>query len=713
MKVIVFLLLLLWAGGGALAQSPDIFLSPFMKESPKLDGKIGKAEWFDAASYTGLIRVYPEPKGEHIKEKVQYFLGHTSTHLWIAFRIYRNTTPRTSTSGTGQNSSRVWQDDAVEIMLDVKDARKNGINLAMNAKSDYADFKIYPPLKDKWNLKWDFRATQNDLGWEGELAIPWKKLETSEPKEGELWRFDFILNRKTPSLLVARAGDHPKGKWTSMELRPYLRFSKKGSVPHITRKGELWRMEAVNPSGSRVKAELETKLYLRKTPGSFREERFEKSFPENLKKRFALYAEKKRSITLAPFRKAVLAIDKETVPGSFLQKLEMKDEKGNILYSQLLPFTRKPPLFLHIIHAFLEGRRSSIEASFPLLAKKAAEGKLVCTLSVNGKVLLKKEERVTSSHGTAILPHPRGLKAGTKLKITAGLFDKKGNLLAEETGEAVVPPAPAWQKEAPSISFEDVPYPWTKLTLAGKELSMSLRTYRFGDHVLPRSIKAAGQELFSAPPVLEGILEDGRKVLLDFPGRIRSCNGKTMEASGKKRMEGIFFQYGSKTDFDGFMWNDISLVCGGKSFRDLKLVFRFPRERILYFGHSYKGTAPFRTSDYGNWGALPGKGLSLPFVYCLWLGDKERGFTLALESDQYWNTSQKNGAVTVKNKGRETELTIHFLKGNKKQRKNLAFSFGFQATPVKPYTPRNHTDGIFTLNVTYQGKDPKGLATWK
>ena len=41
-------------------------------------------------------------------------------------------------------------------------------------------------IKDKWNLKWDYRASLTALGWEGEIAIPWKKLETTEPEEGEL-----------------------------------------------------------------------------------------------------------------------------------------------------------------------------------------------------------------------------------------------------------------------------------------------------------------------------------------------------------------------------------------------------------------------------------------------------------------------------------------------------------------------------------------------
>lgn len=699
--------------GAGFAQSPDILPCPFMGESPKLDGKIGKAEWFDAASFTGVIRLYPEPKGEYIREKIQYFLGHTSTHLWIGFRVYRNTRPRTSTPGGGQNSSRVWQDDAVEIMLDVKNAQKNALNLALNAKSDYADFKISPPLKDKWNLKWDYRASLTALGWEGEIAIPWKKLETTEPEEGELWRFDLILNRKTPAQLIARVGDHPKGKWTSMEFRPFLRFTKKGAVPHIAREGDLWRIEAVNPAGKQVKAELETTLFRRKVPGAFRLERFEKDFPQILQKKSSLYAEKKRNVKIAPFRKAVLTIDKEIEPGHYLQELKVRDEKGTILYSQQFPFFKEPPLFCHVIHAFLEGKKSSIEADFPLLAKKAENGKITFTLSVNGKICLKKEKKVTSSHAVMVLPHPANLKAGAEIRITTRLFDPKGKLLAENRSDAAIPPAPAWLKEVPSISCSKVPYPWEELRFSRNTLSMSKRSYHFAGHTLPRKIRAAGKELFAAPPVLEGVLENGKKILLDFPGRFLSCNGKNAIFSGEKQLEGIQFRYSSKTEFDGFIWNDLSLDCAGKTFRELKLVFRFPKERILYFGHSYKGTAPFRTSDYGNWGQLPGKGLSLPFVYCLWLGDQERGITLALESDQYWNSSQKNGAITVKNKGKVTELVIHFLKNNQKKKEKLAFSFGLHPTPVKPYNHRNHTDGIFTLDVAFQKKDPRGLAAWK
>ena len=714
MKHLFFILIIVLLGTNLLfCQTPDILLCPFMETSPVLDGKIGKAEWFDGASFSGVIRVYPEPKGEHIKENIQYFLGHTSTHLWIAFRVYRDTRPRSTTSGRMENTSRVWQDDAIEIMLDVKGTQKNGINIAMNAKSDYADFKIYPPLKDKWNTKWDYRASSTSLGWEGELAIPWEKLETKVPLDGELWKFDLILNRKTPAVLVGRVGDHPRGKWTSMELRPFLRFSRNTAVPHVEREQEVWQLEAVNPSGKLVETCLTTQLYLRKVPGTFREERWEKSFQETLKKKGILCAEKSKNIRLAPFRKTMFAIDKDIAPGRYMQKLEMRDKKGNILYSQYLPFSKEPPVSLHTVHAFLEGNSSSVEASFPLMGKKAENGKMLFTFAVNGKELLKEEKKICSSYASTLFPHPQKLKTGDKVSITTVLYDAKGKILAGNRNDIVVPEFPEWQKNVPEITGSKVPYPWKKLQLSGKALSMSLRTYQFGGSILPRQIIANGKELFSAPPVLEAVLDNGKKTVLDFPGKILSCDGVNAKAAGQKNDSGIVFKYDSTTAFDGFVWNTLSLDLGKHTLRDLKMVFRFPKERGIYFGHTYKGSAPFRTTDYGNWGQIPENGLQLPFVYGLWLGDKDRGFTLALESDEFWNTSGKNGAVQIETEGNETLLSIHFLKGNTKKKENPVYSFGFQATPVRPYMVRNHTDGIFTINAVYQNNDPKGLEAWK
>ena len=107
-------------------------------------------------------------------------------------------------------------------------------------------------------------------------------------------------------------------------------------------------------------------------------------------------------------------------------------------------------------------------------------------------------------------------------------------------------------------------------------------------------------------------------------------------------------------------------------------------------------------ANYGglsNSGSLPEGGLALPFRPHLWIGNEEAGLSFYAESDQFWQCADPNRVLTVEKTESAAALRICLLDGMPEAwvgrgfddwgnaLEPVRFSFGLQASPVKPYRP--------------------------
>lgn len=90
-----------------------------------------------------------------------------------------------------------------------------------------------------------------------------------------------------------------------------------------------------------------------------------------------------------------------------------------------------------------------------------------------------------------------------------------------------------------------------------------------------------------------------------------------------------------------------------------------------------------------NAGEVGPKGFTLPFVHHLWLGDDDRGLQVFAESDQPLAPADPESVVTVIPRGAVTCLKLNLLTGHRLSG-TWEWSFGFMATPVKPYPGDRH-----------------------
>lgn len=146
---------------------------------------------------------------------------------------------------------------------------------------------------------------------------------------------------------------------------------------------------------------------------------------------------------------------------------------------------------------------------------------------------------------------------------------------------------------------------------------------------------------------------------------------------------------------EGLRWDKFTLLDAKDTWPKLDgLTLEIPVDPTLAELFHFWPFASF--GDLANSGAVPEDGMKLPFKPMIWLGKEEAGIAFYTETDENWQPADKNETLTVEVKENETVLKVHLLDSapalweKQKAEKRypfmpLRFSFGLQATPVKPY----------------------------
>ncbi|MBI5092871.1 MAG: hypothetical protein HZB26_10570, partial [Candidatus Hydrogenedentes bacterium] len=100
-----------------------------------------------------------------------------------------------------------------------------------------------------------------------------------------------------------------------------------------------------------------------------------------------------------------------------------------------------------------------------------------------------------------------------------------------------------------------------------------------------------------------------------------------------------------------------------------------------------------------NAGAVKPEGMTLPFVFSLWLGDDDRGLQFFSESDEAWAPADPQSSISIVPGKGATLLKMNAL-SNYTLDKPWKWTFGFIATPVRKY-PNEYYRAHFCLEGGY------------
>ncbi|HIE52536.1 MAG TPA: LamG domain-containing protein [Armatimonadetes bacterium] len=308
-------------------------------------------------------------------------------------------------------------------------------------------------------------------------------------------------------------------------------------------------------------------------------------------------------------------------------------------------------------------------------------------------------QRLKARQAQALLSYSE-LPQGT-YQVRINLQDKATGRTDETIVRLVSPGPPVWRGNRIGCPTTPPP-PWSPVEARSKGVQVWGRRYELGALGLPVQIESAGVELLAAPIKLRCQV-DGR------PVQWRSASasplrGNTVQVQGEGSAVSELgtLRWQVTAEFDGLLRYDLTLEPRpGVAVEALELVFplRASEVSLHYLAVGYPvGELPgafwgAAKTDYypgdpatlrGTLPAGEGTVVQTGGVVYWWLGNEERGLTAFCESDEAWAQVDGQDGFRVERTGEQVNVIWAFARQRWRLPRPWRFTFGLQATPVKP-----------------------------
>ncbi len=246
--------------------------------------------------------------------------------------------------------------------------------------------------------------------------------------------------------------------------------------------------------------------------------------------------------------------------------------------------------------------------------------------------------------------------------------------------------------------------PWTPVRAEKREANRAVhigvwgRTYEFAGSVFPSKINILGRQILAGSVSMHAEV-DGRHAAWE-----REVEPQIAEAdSGRVRLqwdteaENVTLEGTATVEYDGMVRFDIVLRPSRPvQIEDLRFEIPIKSEYA-----SLRTYWPIQHRTTINSGEVPEGGMFLPFKAFVWLGNEDLGLAWFSESDADWFPRYPRRAIEIQKQKGETKLILHLVDRpmvlNPKAEPTsgtiprLSYTFGIQATPVKPWPSDFHS----------------------
>ncbi len=246
-----------------------------------------------------------------------------------------------------------------------------------------------------------------------------------------------------------------------------------------------------------------------------------------------------------------------------------------------------------------------------------------------------------------------------------------------------------------AVEVSAVLAPWTPVTIrqgtADTDVGVCGRSHLFAHAALPVGIKAGGDDLLSAPVRLVGQV-DGKPIEWLKGGHwVLDSDKAQATVCGWQSNDDLAVNTSTRIEYDGMMRIGLTVVPQVKKAPKLErlwLEIPLKKERVRLY-HYYPGN----WGSAANSGAAPAAGMALPFKPFVWLGNEEHGLGWFAESDQGWQPESADRVIELVPQDGAMVLRVRLLDSGVKL--PVTFTFGLQATPVKPWPKDFHEKRIW------------------
>lgn len=633
-----------WVSAGVCCAQPLTLTAPRMK-APQIDGRLTPGEWDGAAASTGFVSL-----GSQLLAPAQpvFFVAFDDHALYVAVRL-PCPLGRAPLCRVTRRDGEVWRDDSVEVFVSPSFPAVAYFQFTVNAAGVVRDGQ---GTTATWNAAWTSKTSRQANAWTAEVALPWPAFKLTKPPADLAFNVTWNCHTGWPGAYswapVTRRFHEPE-HFARLALRPA------GPAVRLTRltrspPGRLTVAAAVVGTATPFRAEL--------------------TCPNKQTQRYRRALGQDTHVFTLPTSQAF------PLPGDYLLTYTCgKAARGRVR------FHVPPALALKVEQRMLAGF-VDVTADLTGMGKRAqgAKVRLSLTPHAGGDPLPVGTFTVSAAHRLRHTVDMRRAAVGRyTLKATA--LDARGRLLATASAAVRKPPRPLWLG-TPEGRTDRVLPPWTPVRAANHAVRVWGRLYEFGAGVFPTAITTREKSVLAGPIALTAQVNGRRQIWTSRPAQLVERKEDHATFQAHQTTAGLQVGGTTRVDYDGMMRIDLR-VTATRPDQPVSLTLEIPvkQEYAKYLYHF-----PGRWRSAFNAGALPQEGWEGPFKPYVWLGDEWRGLAWFCESEAHWHPADKGRTIQIIRRGDVVRLRLNLLH-NVKLAEPLTYTFGFEATPVKPLYP--------------------------
>ena len=272
------------------------------------------------------------------------------------------------------------------------------------------------------------------------------------------------------------------------------------------------------------------------------------------------------------------------------------------------------------------------------------------------------------------------------------LLDASAGVLSETAVPFARREEPDWWANRERYGTQpEVPQPWSPIVWDGRTAKVWGREITFGESPLPEKIVVLGQDILAAPVRLE--LKTGDKVAdwLREQTRVMGQRPGVVTLEGRQQAAGVRVATRTQFEFDGFALVDLDIApANGKAeVEQLDLVITLRAEHAPFLTNYRPAPGPGPVTFGRHVGKTPPHYES-PVMLTTWLGTDDYGLEWSCESSRDWSLALPAKAIEVDRRGDVVEARFHLIDHAITLERTRRIRFGLVPTPTKPVPPERY-----------------------
>ena len=171
------------------SSSPRVVRAQRVDQPIHIDGHLSEPAWQRAEVAGGFFRAQ-QTRGMPAQLRTEAFVLYDAVAIYVGFRCWEPDMTRLRETLT-RRDTRIWTDDAVEVVLDTYHDRRNAYVFGINTLATQMDQRLSneSSFNFAWDASWEAEVQKHPDHWTAEFAIPLAELQFDE--KSTTWGVNF------------------------------------------------------------------------------------------------------------------------------------------------------------------------------------------------------------------------------------------------------------------------------------------------------------------------------------------------------------------------------------------------------------------------------------------------------------------------------------------------------------------------------------------